>query len=120
MGLFTRKLIVFAATDYFIVPGPVHHQAACKKVARKHRWKLPMEPGERRGPLLAVLQTEPTNEHDRNAITVTIDGVHVGYVPADETARFHRQLAGTKASAGTAEAFLYRGQHGQWRVRVHA
>jgi hypothetical protein len=31
------------------------------------------------------LRPEPTNQYDSNAIMVLIDGVHVGYVPQDET-----------------------------------
>lgn len=33
---------------------------------------------------LAILEREPNNRYDRNAVRVTIDGVTVGYVPRDD------------------------------------
>jgi hypothetical protein len=43
--------------------------------------------------LPAVLFPDPTNAHDRNAIRVLVDGVHIGFVPASEAPRFQPLLA---------------------------
>jgi hypothetical protein len=42
----------------------------------------------------ALLIPEPSNPHDPNAIAVhTVTGVHVGYIPRDETAALHEWLS---------------------------
>lgn len=40
-----------------------------------------------------ILQPEPTNAHDQNAIKVVISGVHVGYVPKWQTPQIDTQAA---------------------------
>lgn len=35
---------------------------------------------------------EPENKHDENAIKILIDGVHLGYVPRDQTKEIHGEL----------------------------
>jgi hypothetical protein len=35
--------------------------------------------------LSVVLEPEPTNTHDRNAIKVVVNGRHIGYIPKKET-----------------------------------
>jgi hypothetical protein len=42
--------------------------------------------------LPAVLQREPTNAHDRNAIRVLVDGIHLGFVPAQYAGRLQPLL----------------------------
>ncbi len=38
-------------------------------------------------PSVIDLQPEPTNEHDRHAVRVLADGLFIGYVPAENSAR---------------------------------
>lgn len=45
----------------------------------------------------AKLIPEPTNPHDANAIKVMIDGVHVGYIPADRCMEIKKRLPGIKS-----------------------
>lgn len=46
---------------------------------------------------VADLIPEPSNPHDNKAIRVDINGLTVGYIPADETAEFHALMRGMRA-----------------------
>lgn len=45
----------------------------------------------------AQLVPEPTNPHDANAIKVLVDGVHVGYIPANRCIEIKKRLSGIKS-----------------------
>ena len=49
----------------------------------------------------AVLVPEPSNPHDKNAIMVLVDKVHVGYIPADQCIDVKKVLP--KIKSATAE-----------------
>jgi hypothetical protein len=62
----------------------------------------------------AVLVPEPTNPHDRNAVSVRIEGLTVGYLSREQAVTFHRVVAGDgwpTASVGPVKAWL----HGGWK-----
>ncbi len=40
----------------------------------------------------AVFLRDPDNEHDRNAIRILVDGIHIGFVPARDAAQFQPLL----------------------------
>lgn len=52
----------------------------------------------------AILEAEPTNAHDPNAIRVSHLGTTLGYLPAKSTAAFHKatKLAGFEGKKGNA------------------
>lgn len=50
--------------------------------------------------VLARLEREPTNKYDKNAVKVTIDGKHVGYVPRDDAPAVGRFVASVEKQAG--------------------
>jgi hypothetical protein len=62
----------------------------------------------------ALLFPEPTNRHDRNAVSVRIGGETVGYLSREQAVRFHRSFAGhgrvTEVS-GPFKAWV----HGGWK-----
>lgn len=63
-----------------IVAGESHYSAALHEIAgppRPEGWLVPCE---------AVLQREPHNRHDPDAIAVLINGTKVGYIAADASA----------------------------------
>lgn len=68
----------------------------------------------------AVLEPEPRNPHDPNAVKVVIDGLHVAYVPSDETASVKRAIA--RAGRGIVAFCPARvwatPEDGLWRARV--
>lgn len=43
-------------------------------------------------PVIAALVPDTGNKHDRNAVSVQIDGTLVGYLPSDEAADLQRHL----------------------------
>ena len=43
-------------------------------------------------PVVAALVPEPSNEHDRNAVSVQIDGTLVGYLSRETAAQVQREL----------------------------
>lgn len=69
----------------------------------------------------AVLIPDPQNPHDRYAVSVYIDGVHVGWVPADEAPRV-QPIAIAHARAGRQLTVLARVwaccEAGDWSARV--
>lgn len=69
----------------------------------------------------AVLVPDPQNPHDRHAVSVYIDGVHVGWVPADEAPRV-QPIAIAHARAGRQLTVLARVwaccEAGDWSARV--
>ncbi|MGW0160441.1 hypothetical protein ACWDUN_14110 [Mycobacterium sp. NPDC003323] len=69
----------------------------------------------------AVLIPDPQNPHDRYAVSVYIDGVHVGWVPADEAPRI-QPIAIAHARAGRQLTVLARVwaccEAGDWSARV--
>jgi len=68
----------------------------------------------------AVLQPEPTNKHDRNAVKVLINNNHIGYVPADYAPSFAAALKKLKRGQYAycdARAWGTR-DDGTWRARV--
>lgn len=69
----------------------------------------------------AVLVPDPQNPHDRYAVSVYVDGVHVGWVPADEAPRV-QPIAIAHARAGRQLTVLARVwaccEAGDWSARV--
>ena len=57
----------------------------------------------------ACLIPEPQNEHDSNAIAVVIDGVPVGYVPADLCTHIHKLI--NSNACKNIEAQIYGGDY---------
>ncbi|MFF1877499.1 HIRAN domain-containing protein [Leifsonia sp. NPDC058230] len=68
----------------------------------------------------AQLVPEPTNQYDRNAVKVVIRGEHVGYVPADFSARVASACKRlTRGSVAVVPARVWaRVDGGTWRARV--
>lgn len=68
----------------------------------------------------AYLIPEPTNQYDRNAVKVIIRGEHVGYVPAEDSARVASACRGLgRGSVAVAPARVWaRVDGGTWRARV--
>jgi hypothetical protein len=60
-------------------------------------------------PCKAVFTSEPTNRHDPNAVRVTIDGEHVGYLPRDRTAKFHTAMRKHNTIGAVADAVILGG-----------
>ena len=68
------------------VAGTSYRQKALRKIAGKKT-----EDGFDL-PVTAALVPEPSNEHDRNAVSVQIDGALVGYLPRDLAAEAQPDL----------------------------
>ncbi|RPE76281.1 hypothetical protein EDF39_2146 [Frondihabitans sp. PhB161] len=68
----------------------------------------------------AVLEAEPSNRFDKNAVKVVVDGYHLGYVPGDFAPRVAaalRQLS--RGDIGVIPARVWgRPRDGQWSARV--
>ncbi len=69
------------------VAGTSHRQPAVEAVVAGRGG-----PSATRQNLPAVLLRDPANPHDGNAIRVLVDGIHIGFVPAREAARFQPLL----------------------------
>lgn len=69
---------------------------------------------------IAVLVPEPRNPHDSNAVKVIILGEHVGYVPAELSARVAKQCRSLpRGSTATVLARVWaKNDDGVWRGRV--
>jgi len=91
----------------FTVAGLSYRMDALYSVARRHKdfglsdadfiakhgnGRTVYEYDLKRGAKIELIP-EPTNQHDSNAIAVYVDGAHVGYVPASETADVRQLLA---------------------------
>lgn len=77
-GVGSKEKVIGAGWPDIEVAGESYHRAEIGRLFRS--WGL-VEGGVTMRS--AVLVPEPTNKHDRNAVKVTIDGLHVGYVPAE-------------------------------------
>lgn len=55
-----------------------------------------------RCPAVAVLEPEPTNPHDRNAVRVLIEGHHVGYLSREDAALYLPGVQQLRAAHGKA------------------
>lgn len=127
MGFFNRlrgvhqvEAVELPPSSYFIVAGTEYRQRELKRLAKEQGWTLPERSGPKLGPIVCALVPEPTNPHDSKAVRVDVVGHHVGYVPRAETTRIRKAIAKETGEVGTAGALLYRGQNGQWKVRVEA
>jgi hypothetical protein len=73
---------------------------------------------------LADLVPEPGNKHDRNAVMVRIDGLHVGYLSRDVAAAISHILKKHRYHSAQAEALIVggwrtkRGQEGHYGVKL--
>lgn len=96
------------------VVGESHYQPALELAAEGR-----CEEGPVQCLVIAQLVAEPQNEHDPNAIQVRVDGNCVGYIPRDETYRFHPFLGVFSEEIGevaTCRAWIKGGwQRGQAR-----
>ncbi len=63
----------------------------------------------------ALIEFEPTNPHDPNAIAVKIRGYRMGYLPKREAARVGQQMREEKLDAAGCDAIV----DGGWRVNQH-
>lgn len=73
------------------VVGETYNIAAIKKVFRGRGLPIPAK-GIEVNDAECILVPEPWNEYDVNAVAVTIDGQHVGHLPADLAARYAEPL----------------------------
>ncbi|MBC8719309.1 HIRAN domain-containing protein [Ochrobactrum sp. Marseille-Q0166] len=86
------QIIVSGDGDYdFNVVGESNYQHALEAIAGRSDESAEYY-------CTAQLIPEPTNEYDKRAIRVDIDGRPVGYIPRDETSDFHNILNGRSAS----------------------
>lgn len=86
------------------VVGESHYQEALELAAQGR-----CEDGPIQCLVIAQLVAEPENPHDPNAIQVRVDGECVGYIPRDETYRFHpwlRVFAEEIGEVATCRAWL--------------
>lgn len=123
MGLFSRKAEPRPLAPFWVcrgwpdieVNGESYHRAEIESLFRS--WGRPAGGVTMR---VAMLAPEPTNRYDRNAVKVMIDGLHVGYVPAEDAARVGRECR--SAQRGTFAAVPVRiwaiNEGGTWRARV--
>ena len=87
--------------DYVV--GESHRQDALERLAG------PKTDVSVERPCKAVFTPEPSNPHDPNAVRVTIDGHHVGYLPRDRTAKFHSAMKQNGTVGAVAEALVVGG-----------
>lgn len=129
MGLFrnlfrkqrTREVIAATPGEDFIATGRKYYQRAFKRVAKSEGWQLPEKVGAKHGyPLTVSLIPEPDNENDPRAVMVCYGSALLGYVPREETTRFHRQFKSSSTYELGADARLWRDTKGQWALRVYA
>lgn len=73
------------------VVGETYNIAGIKKVFRGRGLPIPAK-GIEVNDAECILVPEPWNEYDVNAVAVTIDGHHVGHVPAELAARYSAPL----------------------------
>lgn len=76
------------SAELLSVAGASHREAAVEAVVAAHGGRLVVTAIN----LPAVLLREPANPHDSNAIRVLVDGIHIGFMPAREAARFQPLL----------------------------
>ncbi len=76
------------SAELLTVAGTSHRQAAVEAVVVTHGGPSVVTTNN----LPAVLLRDPENPHDSDAIRVLIGGVHIGFVPAREAARFQPLL----------------------------
>jgi hypothetical protein len=88
------QLPCLAAGGIHQVVGEQSYQGALEAVCGGRH-----EEGVRRRRVTAVLEREPRNRYDRNAVRVLVAGRTVGHIPRQETQRYHAILA-ELASAG--------------------
>ncbi len=67
----------------------------------------------------ALLQREPTNPHDANAIVVLVDGIKVGYVGRGRAARWATGVDRV-GGAVTCRLQTFRGATRTWKVTLLA
>ena len=94
--------------DDVSVVGTSNYQAALKQVGE---WTKSEGPTERYHD--AVLEFEPTNPHDKNAIKVSVDGLLIGYIAKSD----HRLMMHRMRKAGgvaIAEVVLIGGRDGKY------
>lgn len=90
--------IVYAGDTPLEVKGASYYQEALKRVAGQRT---------REGydlPVVAVLQPEPSNPYDGNAVEVLVSGLKVGYVNRQDAARLHRRIVALESRTGRAVA----------------
>lgn len=64
---------------------------------------------------LAIIQLEPTNPHDSNAVVIKIRNRIVGYLPRDQALRVGSQMRSKGISAATCNALI----RGGWRTNQY-
>ena len=63
----------------------------------------------------AVIELEPTNPYDANAVVVKIEGRKVGYLPREQAARISAQMRADGIAFAACEARI----RGGWRTNQH-
>lgn len=105
-------------TEYtFHIAGLPYREKEVAKLLRKNsHYSSPTDTSRRcykyyRFQDFCVLEPEPTNKHDKNAIKVIIRDTHVGYVPAAECNAVKKFITGKQF---TAEAEIHGGTYKEY------
>lgn len=106
--------------DYYTVRDTAMTRRVLAKVAKKRGLPLPEQPGAQFGHQVEVhLQSNILDRKSKPVpILVTVDKAPVDEFTGDRAAHFHRLITRDGADYGTADAVLYRGASGDWRLRV--
>jgi len=73
------------------VAGTSYHKDLIAKIASRYP-ATRESAGDPGGVAAAIVMRDPHNEHDRNAIRVLVDGLHVGFLPKDEAKQWQPVL----------------------------
>ncbi len=70
--------------------------------------------------VMAQLQREPKNQHDKNTVKVLVGGVHVGYLPRDEARSAHGLIdsLATRGLPATCRAEIIGGTPGKPSIGI--
>jgi len=98
--------------DWSEVVGESHKVEQIERLLKRSDDEDGKQAGRVYFPQQATLAPEPSNRHDPDAIKVMIDGVAVGYVPADLTEDFRDAVKAVAAKRGLAI------QLDHWQVRT--
>lgn len=103
MGLFSKKtsevyvLRWTRAYDYDVV-GEEHRRDAVLRIVSAASDE---EKARREAYRVAILEREPSNPYDKDAVKVTVDGEHVGYLPRKDAPHFGDFIEQVRKAGGT-------------------
>lgn len=104
------------------IVGEYYRQSSIRKVVRGHEREVaPMGVWDNTLILPATILREPNNRHDMNAVSVSINGIAVGYIAKEETHLWQPWMKQMEMNLRypTCDAAVYRKDDGGYKIILH-